>query len=209
MTTFATMVSRIRDELHRGTEHDTRIKQAIESAIAYYGERRFFFNTKRATSTTADGSEYIALPTDFMEVDSLIMTEDDSNDPLEERTPRWIEQHKLQVSYESRPECFAIQNNELRLWPVPDDTYSLLMTYHCVLPEVSVSASDAATNAWMTTGEELIRLHAKVDMLENVIRGQESIQEAMMLRGREMQVLGALTRRSRRQEQTGRLIPWS
>jgi len=208
MTTFATMVSRVRDELNRGTDHDTRIKQSIVSAIKYYTEKRFFFTTKRATSATADGVEYVALPSDFIEVDSLILTEDDQNDILMERTPRWIEQHKLQVSYESRPECFAVQDNELRLWPTPDDTYSLLMTYHCELPEVSVSASDAATNAWMTTGEELIRLHAKVDMLENVLRGAESIQEAQMLRAREQQVLAALVRRSRRQEQTGRLIPW-
>jgi len=203
------MQERIRDELNRGTEYDTAIKRAIEDAQAFYRSRRFTWNTKRAYTSTSAGLEYYPLPTDCEEIDQIRVTYTSGNftDPLEEVTFRWIEQHRTNVNYQSQPEKFAVDANELRIWPVPDGGYELLMTYLYFDSTVSASASDNATSSWMTDGYELIKSRAKADVLENTVRGQEAMLEAQVQRNREMSVYAQLRRQANRRASSGRLSP--
>ena len=209
MTTLANMVTRIRTDLNRGTGFDTRIKQAIEDAIKFYRARRFGFNMKRATAVTSDGEEFVALPTDFLEVDSLRLR-DPSNyyERLEEVAFTWMDDNSPYQDFTSVPSKFAIQNRELRLYPIPDDSYTLQMSYLYDLGGVSAGAADSATNTWMTEGEELIRTHATIDLLENYIGGQESLMQAQALRPRELLVYGELKRRAEREQTSARIQPW-
>jgi hypothetical protein len=208
MSTFATMRARIREELNRGSSYDSVINRAIDSAIVYY--RRFAFNSTRSTTNAVAGVEYYVLPTDFIEADHMRLEESSSDwDPMIEVTYDWIEDHRRNADYRSRPQKYAIQNQELRVWPVPDQSYTFRMTYHSALTEVSASASDAATNAWMTDAEELIRLHAEADILETYIGGPDQAAKAQVLRAREQMIYGELKRLANRQQSTGRITPWS
>lgn len=203
------MQERIRDELNRGTAYDTPIKRAIHDAIQYYRTRRFTFNIKRGITTTVAGQEFYQWPNDFIEADMMrvLYTSGDFTDPLEEVTYRWIEDNRHNVSYQAEPEKFAAQGTLLRIWPVPDDAYELMLTYHYDLTSVSVSASDAATNAWMTDGFELIKSRAKADVLENYVRGQEAALEASLHRNREKEVFKNLRRMANRQASSGKITP--
>lgn len=209
MSTFGTMQSRIRDELNRGTNYDTAIRHAIADAIDFYKIHRFTWNEKRTTTTTVAGTEYYGFPSDFIEVDMIRVkyTSGDYTDPLMEVTYRWIEEHRHNVNYRSEPEKFAVHAESLRLWPVPDAAYELMMTYLYEDTSVSASASDGATNEWMTDGYELIKSRAKADVLENYVRGQEAALEAQINRNRENQVFKALRKRANRFRSGGRLTP--
>ena len=109
----------------------------------------------------------------------------------------------------ARPaEKFAIQDQQLRLWPIPDDSYRLTMAYLRDLTEISASATAGATNAWMTDGEELIRMRANADVLENTIGSPEAFAEADRKTQREVVVYNSLKRAANRQRSSGRVMPW-
>lgn len=208
MSTYGTLKTRITNELQRG-DLTAEASKAASTALDFYKRQRFNFNSVRATAATADGQEFYQLPTDYVEADTMILIDGSELVYLTERSHRWVDQNKEWQSYESRPTTFSVQNKELRLYPVPDQSYTLRLSYVYKLYEVSSGAADADTNAWFTEGEELLRLHAKVDMLENVIRGPESFQEAEYLRRRESEVLKQLRREYKRAHSSGRLTPWA
>ena len=204
MSTFGVMQERIRDEINRGTAYDTAIRFAIQQAIDFYKGRRFTWNVKRAYTTTAAGQEFYALESDMLRIK---YTSGNFTDPMDEVTYRWIEEHRRNVNYRSDPEKFALQARELRLWPVPDDAYEIQLTYLYHDSSVSASASDGATNSWMTEGYELIKTRAKIDVLENTVGGVEALQAANQLKPREIALYNSLKRRSNRERSSGRVTP--
>lgn len=209
MSTFGTMVGKIRSDLNRGSDFDSRIKQAIESAINFYRARRLGFNMKRATTSTSSGTEYYALPTDFLEVDSLrVLDASNHYSHMREVSFRWIDERSAYQDYTNVPETYAVQNRELRLYPIPDDAYTLQMSFVYDLAGVSASAADAATNTWMTEGEELIRAHACADVLEQYIGGEESLLQAQAYRRRAAEAYTELKRRANTEQSSGRLAAW-
>lgn len=203
MSNYGNMRTRIAGELQRGNL-TSFIQDAILSALRFYKRQPFRWNITRTQTTLADGVEFYALPTDFIEAYSVVLTEGSELELLTERSYFWVEEAKQWSDYKSRPYVYTVQNDEFRVYPVPDKAYVVTMNYVYELPEPS---TDASTNAWFTDGEELIRTHAKVDLLENVIRGQESLQEAQILRGREQEILSQLRREYKRSQSSGRITP--
>jgi hypothetical protein len=209
MSDFGTMQDRIGRELKR-PDLEAEIKDSILSALEFFKRNRLRFNSKRATLKVVPGQEYYQLPSDFIASNTMVLRSGAQElDFVEMRSSHWLDREKEWAGYNSRPAVYAIQNNELRLYPVPDLSYTILMSFVYELPNVSASALDTASNAWMTDGEELIRTHAKVDMLENIIRGPEAFQEASLLRGREAQVFKQLDIEYKRSHSSGRLQPWT
>ena len=198
------MQSRIADELVR-TDLTSQIQNAIQSAISFYSTRRFQFNEGKAVRNTAASDEYVGLPTDFLGLDTLGITINSRYYQLIQRTHDYLDEINWSAgTYTGAPTAFSLYEENLRLYPIPDDTYELTITYLKDLSDLSASAD---TNAWMTTGEELIRMHAKVDLLENVIRGPEALQEAGRMRLREQEVLQQMDRSATTYRSTGRIRP--
>lgn len=188
--TYLDMQTRIADELVR-SDLSSQIQAAIKSAISFYAAEHFYFNEKRAYRLTTDGTEFVALPSDFVDMIKLTLTVGDYKYPLEQRTFSYIEERNTNANWKSRPVEFALWNDQVRLYPVPDGQYQLNIAYQSELEELN---ADTDTNAWVkgSDAEELIRLHAKVDLLENVIRGPEALAEAARYSGREGVVLERL-----------------
>jgi hypothetical protein len=200
MSGLSTVISRIRTDLDRGTAYDSRIRQAIDDAIHYYRAIRFGFNSRRTTFTVT--SEYTSLTADWLEVDAVAL-ELSTNEvrPLRERPWPWIHNKARDASLSDEPIDFAIQQRQMRLYPPPDQTYSVQMVYLYDLGGVltdgsgnSLSASDSFSNAWLREGEQMIRLHAQADILINYIKGPEAVADGE----RCMQMAGALERRLKR-----------
>ena len=171
--TYGDIQTRIANELNR-TDLTAEIKDAIQSAIAYYAAEHFYFNEKRAYRLTVDGREYYGLPDDF--VDMVIMTVTVTGNytyKLNPRTHAYIEELNTNQSWKSRPTEFALWNDQVRIYPIPNGTYTLNLSYQAVLDTLAVNAD---TNAWVKVkdAEELIRQRAKVDLLENIIRGRDA-----------------------------------
>lgn len=182
MADFGTMVSRILTDLNRGSTQalQDRAKLAIIDAITFYRGKRLGWNTRRAETDINPGDEYVALPEDWVEVDNLRLELDGHRDPFEEVGYSWIEDNLRDDTQKGRPYKFAIQARELRLYPIADRSYSLAMTFMYALTDVSISASDGATNGWTEEGDLLIRTHAQGDLMVRYIGG-EAIQGGMAL----------------------------
>ena len=206
MPTFGQMVGRIREDIDRGSSYDARIKQAVVDAIRFYRSKRLTFNSKRARAVTQPGQELYPLPLDWIEADFLRLEDRGFRDPLREVTYDWMEDEGRADAISGRPTTFAVQNGELRLYPIPDRSYTLALSFLYDLRSVSISASDDVTNAWTDEAEELVRKHAMSDLYVNYIDGPEAIAKGQLLR-RECseEILPILEGRAARQNSSGRI----
>lgn len=209
MADLGTMVRRIREDVSRGTDIDARIKQAIVDAIVFYKNKRLGFNIKRARALLTSGNETVSLPTDWIEADFLRLEENGTRDTMEEVTYDWIEDQTESDNDRGKPYRYAIQHRELRLFPTPDKSYTLVLSFQYELQNVSISSTDSDTNAWLTEAEQLIRKHAMADLYVNYIDGPESIAKGLMLR-RECsdEILPVLESQAAREQSSGKIKPW-
>lgn len=127
MSGLATVVSRIREDINRGSDFDARIKRALNDSIHYYRAVRLGFNTKRKTFLAS--AEYTSLTANWVETDYLTLERSNYRNTLIQKTPDWINEERVSPSYSSEPIYYAIQNRQLRLFPAPDQSYSVEMSY--------------------------------------------------------------------------------
>lgn len=205
MSTFGNLVRRIRTDLNRGAQHDLRIKEAVCDAITHFRANRLGFNQKRASIVLEPTREILSLPTDWLEVDHLRLETGADRQPLTETSYLWIEDRQAGTTTDGEPTHFAIHARELRFYPVPERSYTLVMSFQCDLPQVSVSASDAATNGWMTEGEQLIRTYAFGDLLMNYVGGAETERGMALKIEAEENILPLLQRRAARENTSGHI----
>lgn len=206
MSDFGTMVRRIREDLDRGSDFDARIKQAICDAIVYYAPNRLGFNTKRSRALVTSGMEHVSLPLDWVEADYLRLEDDGTRIPFDEVTYDWIEDRRENDTDRGTPEKYAIQHREMRLWPIPDHSYTLVFSFQYEMRNVSISASDGETNAWLTEAEQLVRSWAQGDVLINYVDGQEATDKGLLLQTKAENVyLPKLEARAAREQSSGRV----
>jgi hypothetical protein len=209
MSNLGQMVARIREDLNRGSDFDARIKRAIADSIRFYRSKRLGFNIKRAYATLTSGNEYVSLPTDWIEADLLRLDKDDDREVLEEVTYDWIDDENVAGDQRDRPCKYAIHHRTLRLYPIPDQTYTLMFSFQYELRDVSVSASDGASNAWLDDGEELIRKHAMSELYVHYIDGPDSVAKGQLLRMEcSDQILPVLEAQAAREQSSGRIKAW-
>lgn len=197
MATYLETQTRIANELSR-SDLTAEIRLAILSAIAFYGKRRWFWNETSDTLTTTASQAYVSLPSDFVDLDNLQITIGGSNRPLFIRTMDEITTWRANSST-GQPTDFTLYQNRIELFRTPDSTYSMPIKYIKSLTELS---ADADTNAWLTDGEELIRMHAKKDLYSNKIRDTRAAQDCQALEDSALYRLESL---NTRRTTTGRL----
>jgi len=205
MSTFGTMVERIREDIDRGSDFDNRIKRSICDAIVYYSGRRLGFNIKRSRALIVSGMELVSLPTDWVEADYLRLEDDGHRVPIDEVSYTNIEERRESDQDRGEPEVYAIQHRELRLYPIPDHSYTLVFSFQFQLSNVSVSASDGATNGWMTEAEQPIRKWAQGDLLIQYIDGAEKIAKGKLLKGEADDAMDELEARAAREQSAGKI----
>ena len=206
MSDFGTMVTRIRDDLDRGTDFDQRIKQAICDAIVFYSPSRLGFNTKRSRALVTSGMEMVALPTDWIEADYLRLENDGQRVPIEEVGYDTIEDRRQNDDDRGEPEMYSIQHREMRLYPIPDHTYTLVLSFQFEMTSISISALSTESNAWMTEAEMLIRTWAMGDVLINHIKGPAALERGLLLqRKAEQEILPKLEARAAREQSAGKI----
>lgn len=198
---------RILDDIDRGSDAAARVDLAILDAIFYYRAERFRWNQKRKTFTVS--SEYTSLTANFVESDAITLYRDGNEEnPLIERTWKWIHQRKRDSNDNSEPLYYAIQYGQLRLYPAPDQTYSLEMAYHYDLVADIESLSDSFSTGWLGEGEHMIRMRAQGDVEINYIKGPEATAEGQIHLQLAEQIKDKLRRRKNREDAAGMIEPW-
>jgi hypothetical protein len=76
------------------------------------------------------------------------------------------------------PEYYAHYNNNIRLYPIPNATYTVKVSYIKELTDVTLSSVATSTNEWVDDCESMIRKRAKGELFENELR---NVQEAQMM----------------------------
>lgn len=168
MSNFGQMQSRLADEIAR-TDLTTQIARCIKTAIAEAEIERFWFTEGRAfavTDATQGSPAYYDAPTDLIELDHLIISVNGSTFGLDHVDWVYIDGIDTQATT-GIPKMFAYYNDDFRLYPTPDASYTMFVSYHKRLVDLSLSAD---TNAWMTYGEAYIRNKAKRILYTDVIR---------------------------------------
>lgn len=168
MATLGTMRTRIADELQiDATTFATEIDRAIFSAIAYYNDSDYWFMdatpTKVVFSLTSQYSLTTLLP-GRSSIKDIVLELVPSRTPM---LPVTLEQW-LSLDYDDNftgePTYWAIDHDSLMVLPSPGRTYTAVVWYSL---QNSMTASASASSVWTTEAEELIRLHAEIDVLEN------------------------------------------
>jgi hypothetical protein len=153
------------------------INTAINAAIEFWERKRFDFNEGADTSiTTVNGTPDYAIPSAVYSVDE-IQLDINSHDChlLRENYRWWIKRQKDNQSQVGQPNHFAIYRRRIWLYPTPNDAYD--MTIHGIVELTPNPLSlDADTNAWITEGKQLIKMHAKADLCLNLLQDPTAAQ---------------------------------
>lgn len=209
MTTLGTMVDRIDDELDKGGTLTSQITKAIKSAISHYEKKRFWFNEARLTGLVLiDGQEFYT-SADNSNIPNLLYI--DTFKVARSATDKWpLDRMPFEemdhisdngTADEGQPTSYAYYAKQIRLYPIPDASYSAVVSGVYALADLSLTTD---TNAWMTDGEALIRARAKWELYTHVIKDKESAND---MAEAEAKALAAMIDANNARSSTGRILP--
>lgn len=208
MATLGGMKTRIGDELGR-SDLSSQISLAVSSAILFYKSERFWFNEVRNSFSTIVGTERYnednaAVTTIFLNMlydDSATLTQNNTPFPLKKITNAEMDALSNAGQTQGVPDCYSLYANFIQLYPVPNQVWTVHFSY---VTNIDLEIDDAETPEWSDDQiEELIRLHAKVDIFENVTR---DFSQADRMRLREAELLRVIRRRTALWVGTGRVV---
>lgn len=208
--TFGVIKTRIADEMRRGelTACATAVATAVISAIEFFKRRRFYWNEFVDTTYTHSASQtYVTLSSDVIQIDSMkaiISSRDYPLSPL-----GWRELDAMDAGQVfGYPDFYAIKADRVRLYPAPSQDFTIRTAGIRELPEVSVSATANATNAWVQTdnGEAMIRAKAKAILFRDHLRNH---QQAQAFDTEAERVANQIERENKAKTATGRIRPSS
>lgn len=206
MATLGTLRTRISDELQiDASAFSDEIDRAIFSAISYYDDRDFWFLDATPVLFTLSSTAKYALSTilpgrsDIREI-SLHLTPGKTE--LLYRTLSEMLALDFSENYTGQPVYWTIDHDNLIIYPSPNQTRTAEAYYTL---RRSLTASASASSVWTNEAEELIRLHAEIDILENRIKDPD---EAMRKRGRLLGVMLNLDEKTVTRRGNRRLKPF-
>jgi hypothetical protein len=179
MATLADMKARVADELARG-DLTSQIASAIADAIAFYQDRRFFFNESRdITFNTVVGQQWYGaadnanIPLLYF-IDYLTMTVGNIVSDVPRMEPEDLEILTMSGTQQGEPYAYTYYNQQIRLYPVPSQVWPMRLGAHIA---AAAPASDGeVNNPWMTVAEKLIRSRAKYELAINWLKDMDLAQ---------------------------------
>ena len=185
MPTYLDMIARIGDESLR-PDMTEQVKLCIQDAIAHYEVERFWFNQFRdRTFATVGGREFYGqadqadIP-NVLEFDAVTLSVGTAHWPLAKVGFVQLEHWNADASSRGQPTHYAYWGQQIRLYPVPDDTYQLRLSGLFKLPTL---VADSDESAWTKEAEELIRHRAKFLLYSQYLRDDANAARAAALEG--------------------------
>lgn len=177
MTTLAEMATDIGAETRRTSSTDaTAIARYIQDAIRHYSGKRFWWNEDQGASfNTAASTEYYAIPSPLRVVDSVLVDVSSSYPTtLQKRSNQWIEDRYVPSgTYTGQPYAWAMFNDQIRLYPIPDAVYAVkTQGYGIALP---ISTADDTT-PWANEAHDLIKCRARALIERDWLMNPEGFQ---------------------------------
>lgn len=172
-STKTALIATIADDLAR-VDLTTQIGDAIDTAIKFYQNVRFFFNETRTASfvTVAAQSTYTVsddadIPL-WVTLDEVYLIQSTSTWCLDRWDPIEMEFYLVSSGAASgRPYAYAYFEESFRLYPVPDAVYTI-KPMGVIKKDVPTSDGDT-TNVWINNAYELLRCRAKAYLAIHVL----------------------------------------
>jgi hypothetical protein len=147
------------------------IKDAIASAIAFYSNERFWFNELTTMFNTQPNVRFYGategVPADIAEIDSVTMTINGRNYPLDSKTFNELDEIDVGGNmWAGYPMFYAYYGQKFRFYPAPRGVYPVNLSYK---REIAVPVDDTDSNAWTNEAEALIRTCAKKYLFRDVL----------------------------------------
>lgn len=219
--TYSQLQARIANEV-LGSPTSTDIQNAIQDAIAQYDSNSFWFNDMRLfgavsgsapTIVTVAGQEFYSssdLPVlgQYPHISKIQVLAFANRYSLNERTSQWIDDVSVSTSWQGMPTDWCWQAGSLRLYPVPNDAYPLIIDGTMRFAPL---VNDTDYNPWTNEAEALTRYEAKRLLFTHIIRDSDQaaiMEQEITGRGTRRGVLQSLQRETmRRTGGPGRLRP--
>ena len=182
---FQTMTARIANEIRR-SDLSSEIAQEVQDAIKFYEAERFWFSESRTnTFSTVAAQEFyssadLSIMPNIIKIDEAVITISGNRYPLNKRDWDYMEHVAMNPSTYGQPQDFCYYGEQIRLYPIPDNVYSVRLSGVFQLATLSASAD---TNAWMVEGEMLIRNTAKRNLHKNRTHLSDMADEAEIQEG--------------------------
>jgi hypothetical protein len=160
--TLLRMVNQIMDELDR-PDLEGPIRNAIRGAIGFWQRERFAFNDGVLSFVTVPGQagyggSYLAGQNVMLAIDSAVAIDASDTTWALRNVPISDLEALGDQNQAGQPAYFAKFSEGYRLFPIPDDVYTIRFTGHVRL---GAPATDADTNAWVDEAYDLIASYAK------------------------------------------------
>lgn len=169
MASYLQLRQRIATELSRGDldeggELNDLLKTHVSRACEHYADTKFWFNSLVTTATTSAGTETVAVPATIRIVERVTV-------PAYDRELREVTLVELDDGDEQAlPDTYAYYNDNLKLYPVPDASYTLNVYG---VYQIAAPSADADTNVWTTEAQDLIVGRVKFTLCRGVFRDAE------------------------------------
>jgi hypothetical protein len=170
-----------RDDIAPGGELETLLHDTIARAIEFHADETFWFNRASAAAETVAESPTVAMPEGLRIALSVLC----DGSPL-----RKVAAEDMQgLSGPGRPLLWAEEDGAIRLWPVPDSAYALILAG---IAELGVPADG---NGWTEAGCDLIAARARMLLFRDTLRDLDGVRLAASA---EEEALSRLRRETRR-----------
>lgn len=151
------------------TDLTSRIPGFIDLAHGYLN-RTLRTQAQYAIVDANVGTEYLALPTDWLETINIDRV-DTVGFPLDYRAPSALLDLTRKYSAPGRPRFYSIVGDRLRFIPAPDEEYPVRMEYYKQIPALSVSN----TTNWLLTASPDVYLHGSLLYANKYLRDAEGM----------------------------------
>lgn len=205
MSTYGDMKARIADELSR-TDLSSQIASEIQSAIFYYQDDRFYFDQRRdVTFNTVASQEFYSNSdiTNFnllIDLDAVTVTVNGNRFNVKPWPYPDLEMISVTTTTLGEPNYYAIYAQQMRLYPIPQQVYSVRLSG---VFSLAAPVLDADSNAWTNDAEELIRARAKKKINLNYIKDTE---QATIDQTSETEAYNGLINRTAKYLSTGQIV---
>jgi len=165
----------------------TRIPEFISLAEASFN-RNLRTRDMMTRSTASISSQYISLPTDFLEMSNIELPSTSPPKRLIYMSPDRSDDYREQKNDKAgKPSYWTIEGDSIQLLPTPDATYTIQLNYFQVIPPLS-GLGDSENN-WLLLDHPDVYLFATLMQASPYLMDPQAGQQWDSLYARSMQEL--------------------
>jgi hypothetical protein len=194
----------IRDDL--ADDLSNALTTAIQKAINHYEWERWWFNESLSTTPCVPGSQYVAVDPTVLRIDVIRAVIGGVRYKMTERQLDWI-MAAYSTPQIGQPTDWAAYNDQLILYPTPNQAYPLLMEQVIQVQPPLDFTDDTTFNRWTNEGADLIVARVKLRLYRDYLSATSQDARIVNATNQEDEAYSTLRSQSNRRMSTDRMTP--